>query len=190
MTGFRRLVPNALLVRRSRAVEFERRAARYAVCDQILRTHTRFFAAAAIVNSALAEALAESPGAYFLPLGTTNFLATLSAYLEPYNVLFARRVPCMALRGPALDQWLVAHEQVLVERHLSRYPPRIGRAIIRDVDRLLWAVAVLDLRRAASDGLARLVEATRILRTRQGCLSFGQLEDRQRLGCLLASLAR
>jgi len=172
-------------VSRVLALEFERRAARYQALDVLLKHKTRFFAAAAAVNATMAEATCIAGVAWFMPAESIAFLAELGAFLERHNAQFAALIPQMPIHGSLLDDQLVSREQQFVEQKLAHYPACVGRALVRGVDRLLWANATLTPRRPTSAGKHLLAHAMREARIRRGEFSFGNLADRERIGCLL-----
>jgi hypothetical protein len=88
--------------------EFSRRSALYARCDARLRHHTRFFAAAATINAALAKHF-EFLFAVRAPR-SLSFLSEVGAALEVDNLHYARQIGLRA-PGSALDEALVCAEQ-------------------------------------------------------------------------------
>jgi hypothetical protein len=99
----------------SPSAEFARRAALYTRYDVQLREYTRFFAAAAMVNTVLARLFAVFPA--IRSPRSLHFLNEVGATLETDNLVYAgevtRRPP-----GRSLDQALVYAEQAQLQRYV------------------------------------------------------------------------
>jgi hypothetical protein len=119
-----------------RGCPFVGRQRLYARLDAEFAADTRFFAAAALINSVLARVL------FWAPRGPLRhallFLREAGAVLESANLQFAREI-----RGspgvPALDLYLVTREQKLMQTLLEAEVRRgiQGTALIREVNGLL-----------------------------------------------------
>ncbi|MDP9011523.1 MAG: hypothetical protein M3O41_02480 [Pseudomonadota bacterium] len=115
MTGGRISTP------RYRSAEFERRSALYARLDAQLRDRTRFFAAAALINTAFARlfgllSVVHAPCSF-------NFLNEVGAALEVDNIDYARSI-ANRTPGPALDHALVCAEQSQLQHHVRAHQAR------------------------------------------------------------------
>jgi hypothetical protein len=123
--------------RGKRAAAFERRSALYARFDAHLCDHTRFFAAAALVNAALARLFGVWPA--IRSTRSFNFLNEVGASLEIANLAFAREISRRPIGGP-LDDALVRAEQGRLQRYVSarqaRHPQQ-WESIRRELNRLL-----------------------------------------------------
>jgi hypothetical protein len=121
---------------------FERRSTLYACFDAQLRGHTRFFAAAAWVNAALAQLFQvwptiRSPHSF-------NFLNEVGEALEVDNRGYARKLACAAQIAQGgngrLDHALVCAEQARLQGYVHAHQerrPRQWRSIRRELNGLL-----------------------------------------------------
>jgi hypothetical protein len=173
------------------SAEFARRSALYAHCDGKLFAHTRFFAAAATVNAALARrfnvlAAVHAPRSF-------RFLSEVGAALEVDNLKYARHIENRPLDG-ALDYALVRAEQRRLQEHVDahrRHYPNEWQAIRRELNGVLNE-------RYATSFLARFCEGadrlTRVLRQVRGHvrakLDFADESHRIRIGLQLIDLIR
>jgi hypothetical protein len=123
---------------------FAARVEMYREWDSNLRSRTRFFAAAALVNAALAELwprcaltrLAYGPG--------LNFLAELGAHLQTFNAALLQRVHEKPWQAADWDTVLVSLEQLAVERRLARLEQvdqRLHATVTRQLDRFLYCLS-------------------------------------------------
>jgi hypothetical protein len=104
-------------------MEFERRSALYSRLDWQLCEHTRFFAAAALINTALAMLF--DLWSAIRPARSFHFLNEVGAALETDNLRYAREIN-RHTRGDTLDYALVCAEQARLQRfvraHQAQYP--------------------------------------------------------------------
>jgi hypothetical protein len=98
-----------------RTGDFDRRSRLYTRCDIQLREYTRFFAAAAAVNSVLARYFAVLP--VIRSPRTFIFLNEVGTALESRNLIYARQIGS-GVSGTALDHALVRNEQALLQRYV------------------------------------------------------------------------
>jgi hypothetical protein len=98
---------------------FNRRSALYLDLDSELRSRTRFFAAAALTNSVLADLYALIP--HLLPRHSYHFLNELGALLEAMNVHYAREIKAGTASCRSLDYYLVSSEQRLAQTYVDAH---------------------------------------------------------------------
>jgi hypothetical protein len=173
------------------AVEFDRRSTLYAGFDEQLHDHTRFFAAAALVNAALANLFAVWPS-FELPRSLI-FLSEIGASLEIDNLGYARSIS-RRVRGAPLDHALVFAEQARLQRHVREHQARCPRQwhhIRRELNGLLnarYSAALFSRWCMASGPLSE------VLREAQGPsrleLDFANKSDRVRIGLKLIEHVR
>jgi hypothetical protein len=106
--------------------EFARRSMLYGSLDRLLRSNTRFFAAAALLNEVFADLFHRAP--IGLSRGSYTFLCELGASLEPMNVGYARGIRDRCYSGPWLDRSLVRLEQRQVQMCCHRWARRSASA--------------------------------------------------------------
>jgi hypothetical protein len=119
-----------------RSGEFERRSSLYARFDVQLRCRTRFFAAAALINTVFARLFGMWPG--FHSPRTFEFLRDAGAALEIDNLRYARQIS--RGRGGALDRTLVCAEQGRLQqlvRTKEMRQPQEWQSIRRELNGLL-----------------------------------------------------
>jgi hypothetical protein len=124
-------------VRVHRSTDFQRRAALYSRLDGKLCDHTRFFAAAALVNRILAVLFEALP--FFRFPRSFEFLSLVGAELETQNLAYAREI-WQGMRCSALDQTLVCAEQARLQRYVNRNEarrPRQWEEIRRELNGML-----------------------------------------------------
>jgi hypothetical protein len=106
----------SLRMRGDPSAEFERRSASYAGLDAQFRDRTRFFAAAALINTVLARLFG-----VLLPTASARhslyFLEEVGASLETENIAYAREMVNRE-SGGALDHALVCAEQGKLQNHV------------------------------------------------------------------------
>jgi hypothetical protein len=100
--------------------EFRRRAGIYSDWDARLSHHTRFFAAAAFTNAALAELFAWWSGRLLLSRIAASFLSEVGLVLEQQNLRLARQITDQRPASPDLDGSIIRWEQDAVEVMLCR----------------------------------------------------------------------
>lgn len=119
-----------------RSGAFRRRSVLYTGLDAQLRDHTRFFAAAALINAVLAKV--HSPA---LPSPRSlRFLDEVGAELETYNLICAREIGRRSPGSALLDHTLVCREQGRLQRHVLAYQaqrPEHWLTIRAELNRLL-----------------------------------------------------
>jgi hypothetical protein len=146
-----------------RSAEFRRRSALYGRLDSQLCGHTRFFAAAALVNCAFARLFGTlrrvaAPCCF-------AFLNEAGSLLERDNVHYARAI-AKGTTGKALDQALVHAEQRQLQYFVRLYQtqrPRQWELIRRQLNGLLNDRYIAPLSRwcHASQRLARVLRQVR-----------------------------
>jgi hypothetical protein len=99
--------------------EFRFRVQLYSQWDRKLATQTRFFGAAALINTALADLCTHPIAALLLCRSTMDFLSKTGRSLESLNVTLADRIHNSAIRSDDLDHFMVLTEQNIVERALQ-----------------------------------------------------------------------
>jgi hypothetical protein len=173
-------------VRWHRSAEFERRSALYARLDGELYGHTRFFAAAALVNAVLAKWFELMPMVRFPH--SIDFLDKAGAALETDNLAFARQIR-RHIPGSPLDHALVCAEQARLQRfvlaHQARQPQR-WESVRGEINELLnerYAAAFFF--RWCTDG-GRFTRVLREVREHIGMeLNFATESHRIRIGVSL-----
>ena len=114
---------------------FEERRALYTRLDREFCSHTRFFGAAAWINSIFAQLFAFLPRAS-LPHGYP-FLNEAGAALQVANLRYADALRGRHLEGPGLDQQLVSGEQRLMQTLLDSRGALNGQSVCRELNALL-----------------------------------------------------
>jgi hypothetical protein len=150
-------------LRAGRSAEFKRRSALYGRLDSQLCNHTRFFAAAALVNCAFARLFGTlrrmgAPCSF-------AFLNEVGAVLEMDNVHYARAI-LRRTPGKTLDQALVYAEQRQLQQFVRLYQtqrPRQWEFVRRQLNGLLNDRYVASLSRwcHASQRLVRVLAKVR-----------------------------
>jgi hypothetical protein len=95
--------------------QFAHRARGYRYLDEHLATRTRFFAAAALTNSVLAELCAHPARWLWISCDSIVALAALGGMLERANLERARHIGCEMRSSMSLDCSLIEMEQTLVD---------------------------------------------------------------------------
>jgi hypothetical protein len=173
---------------------FARRARLYGQLDRRLEGYTRFFAAAALTNSVLAELCAFRARQLWLSGQTISALLALGGILERVNVDRARSIEGEGMAPQSLDESYIQMEQSTVEATMrdwsltstSRY-----QQLITELDRVLRAVGagVVPFRSSVSIRLyADVLRAVTIASGRS--LSFARCDDRINIGKALVQSAR
>jgi hypothetical protein len=124
-------------VRGHRSAEFERRSALYTRLDGQLCSHTRFFAAAALVNTALARRFEVLPA--LRSPHSLYFLNEVGAALEADNLAYAREIS-RRTPGSILDRALVCAEQARLQWYVYAHQaqrPKQWESIRSEINRLL-----------------------------------------------------
>jgi hypothetical protein len=173
------------------SAEFARRSALYTRCDARLCAHTRFFAAAATVNAALAKHFNILP-AVRAPR-SFNFLSDVGAALEVDNLVYARQIGNRALSA-TLDYALVRAEQKRLQEYIyahQRRAPHEWEAIHRELNGLLndrYATPFLARWCEGADRLFRVLREVR--RHVRAKLDFADESHRIHIGLHLIDLIR
>jgi hypothetical protein len=148
----------------SPSAEFARRSVLYSRCDARLCDHTRFFAAAAMVNAVLAKNFDVLP-AVRAP-HSFSFLSEVGAALEIDNLTYARQISFRPL-GKTFDYALVRAEQgrlqEFVRVHQERRPQEWG-ATRRELNGLLndrYAASLFSRWCESTGGLFRVLRKVR-----------------------------
>jgi len=179
---------------RSAYDEFAGRARRYCCLDERFLHRTRFFAAAALTNTVLAELCAHRARWLCVSPKTIGALAWLGGRLEAVNV---DRASCLDREGGAprwVDISFIEMEQTVVEAVLRGWAeacsPRY-RHLINEVDGLLRAVSSGLLPLRCSGNVHRYTQVLRSVATTAGrCPSFAVREDRINIGKALIAQVR
>lgn len=169
-------------------VEFSRRAHTYSRLDERFARHTRFFAAAALTNTVLAELSTHRARWICISTTTLGALVALGGLLEALNLSRAERLETEAVSN-GLDAAFVEMEQSYVEsvlRDWSRSCAPRHHQLITELDRLLRIVITGRVPFPASCNVRRY---TRVLRAVTGASghypSFASCADRMRIGTAL-----
>jgi hypothetical protein len=173
---------------------FTARVELYREWDRAFHSRTRFFAAAALVNAALAELWPRCALTRLAYGSGLNFLAELGAHLQTFNAVLLRRVHEGPWKAPDLDTALVSLEQLAVERKLARLEqvdPRLHGRVTRQLDRFLYCLT----RQIGMSGYGPCtVLLSRGLREIQldspRTLRFASLSDRVAVGTTLIRVMR
>jgi len=174
--------------------EFDRRARHYLHLDARLAAHTRFFAAAALTNSVLAELCTHRARWMLISQTTLGTLLTLGGMLEALNLGRADTLDARGSSGTSLDASFVEMEQAYVESVLCGWgrscAPRYNRLIV-ELDRLLLAVANGLLPPRCSPDVRRYEQVLRsVARAAGRCPRFAICADRISIGKALIHEAR
>jgi hypothetical protein len=123
--------------RRADQSEFARRHLFYATLDRDLKTHTGFFAAAALTNRVFASLFDSRPR--WVSAATHDFLNQLGAQLEAANERFAAGIRRGGVADISLDTQLVTQEQRIAQAYLDTSWRRIANwpHISRELNELL-----------------------------------------------------
>jgi hypothetical protein len=175
----------------SPSAEFARRSALYSRCDERLCEHTRFFAAAAMINAVLAKNFEVLP-AVRVP-HSFNFLSEVGAALEIDNLTYARQISSPPLRD-TVDYTLVRAEQGRLQEFVRAHQekrPQEWEAIRSELNGLLnhrYAASVFSRWCEGSDSLFSALREVR----RQLCreLDFAEESHRIRIGLELIEQIR
>jgi hypothetical protein len=167
--------------------EFARRSVLYGSLDRLLRSNTRFFAAAALVNEVTAELFRRLP--IGLSTGSRTFLCELGASLEPLNLGYARAISDRCYSGPWLDRSLVRLEQQQVQMCCHRWAGRSGSAwprVRRELNALLNAYHPVALFASYLPCCRQLAGVLASVRQDLGvALDFANGSHRIEIGCAL-----
>jgi hypothetical protein len=173
--------------------EFYRRACTYSHLDERFARYTRFFAAAALTNTVLAELSTHRARWICISRTTIGALITLGGLLEALNLSRARRLEVEAAAG-GLDATFVQMEQSYVEsvlRTWSRSSAPRYHQLIAELDGLL---RVITTGRVPIPGSVHVRRYARVLRTvtlaSGRCPSFASCDDRIKIGTALIHEAR
>jgi hypothetical protein len=131
--------------------EFRFRVQLYSEWDRRLAPRTRFFGAAALINTALADLCTHRAATLLLSRSTMNFLSKTGRSLESLNVTLADRIHNSAIRADDLDHFMVRTEQNIVERALqSERATNAARfsTVVTQINRLLQLTKFLDCGRS------------------------------------------
>jgi hypothetical protein len=123
--------------------EFRRRAWVYSHWDVRLSRQTRFFAAAAVTNAALAELFAWGRARLLLSNVAASFLSEVGLVLEQQNLRLARQMAGQPPAAPDLDRSIIRWEQNAVEVMLCRlrcFNAATHQHVIMQINRLLQPV--------------------------------------------------
>lgn len=174
--------------------EFHRRAHQYRLLDAHLADRTRFFAAAALTNTVLAELCVHRARCFWISKPTIGALLTLGGTLENLNLRRAAGLATEGSSGAGLDASFVEMEQAVVESVLRTWArdsaPRY-RQLIAELDRLLRAVArgLLPVQCSADvRSYMRVLRSVSVMSGRSP--SFADCTDRIRIGNALIEEAR
>jgi hypothetical protein len=173
--------------------EFARRGALYAHLDRHLRSATRFFAAAALVNEAFAYLFRRLPSG--ISTSSYAFLSELGASLEPLNLYYARRIRGGCAAGPWLDRSLVRLEQRHVQRCWHWWAAQSGAVAwnraVHELNGLLNAYYPMALFAPLLSSGGHLLAAVSAVRKEVGNdLDFANGSHRVRIGCALIQQIR
>jgi hypothetical protein len=119
---------------------FPRRVWVYSNWDTRLSRHTRFFAAAAVTNAALAELFSWWSARLLLSTAAASFLSEVGLVLEQQNLQLASQIVDQPPVSSALDRSIIHREQDAVERMLCqlRYSnAATHQHVIQQVNRIL-----------------------------------------------------
>jgi len=173
--------------------EFFRRACTYSRLDARFAAYTRFFAAAAMTNTVLAELSIHRARWLCVSRTTLGTLITLGGLLE---VLNARAAAVLEERSAAsgLDLAFVEMEQSYIESVLRTWSrscaPRYHQ-LITELDSLLRVITAGRLPLPASANIRRYTRVLRTVSLESGrCPSFASCEDRIKIGTALIAEAR
>ncbi len=123
--------------------DFRRRVALYSAWDGRFAGRTRFFAAAAVTNAALAELFGLCRARSFLSCTTASFLSEVGFVLEGLNLDVAGQMALGAGSVADFDAYMIHSEQSAVEillRELKRLKPATHQQVIEQINRLLERV--------------------------------------------------
>ena len=173
---------------------FAARVELYLAWDRRLRSRTRFFGAAALVNAALAELWPRCAPLRFVYGHGLSFLAGLGGHLQAVNLAVLGRIERGEWCAADWDASLVKLEQLAVENLLARLEKldrRRHARIIGQMDRFLDCLARGVGRKTYGPFTAVLSRGLRELQLASPReLRFGWLPDRVAVGATLIRLIR
>jgi len=174
--------------------EFTRRAHTYSRLDERFAGHTKFFAAAALTNTVLAQLSAHRVRWLCISRTTLGALMSLGGRLETVNLRCADQIGRPARPPGSLDASFIRMEQSIVESVLRNWAricaPRYHR-LIAELDGLLQTVATGRLPLPNSPAVRRYADVLRsVTQTSGRCPSFASCEDRINIGTALIQEAR
>jgi hypothetical protein len=123
--------------------DFRRRVLLYSAWDGRLARHTRFFAAAAVTNGALAELFGLCSARSFVSCSTASFLSEAGTALEQLNLEVAGQITFRPYLAADFDAYMIHSEQSAVElllRELKRSDSATHQQVINQINRLLERV--------------------------------------------------
>jgi hypothetical protein len=174
--------------------EFRSRARLYAAWDRRLSKRTRFFGAAAVTNTGLAELFSRFGVHLFVSRFTSEFLAAVGYLLERMNMEWARRISAGAIEADDLDERIIAAEQTAVQDCLTRlyYVDSAGYAnTVVEIDRVLTFAGWADSPGKPSSGLTAYVTVLQHAADHLGrSASFAVQNDRETIGRMLVRYLR
>jgi hypothetical protein len=173
---------------------FAARVALYEDLDLRVGARTRFFGAAALVNSALLELCSRHRLVRVACAPGIDFLARLGGYLQVFNIAMAEGIARGRWRGSWSDVTLVTLEQAAVEallQRLARWDGRAHRRVVRRLDRLLYCLAWVRGLSGCGPNIELLSHGVRIAQCAQGRdISFASMRYRAAVGYSLIGLLR
>jgi hypothetical protein len=174
--------------------EFRFRVQLYSQWDKKLAAQTRFFGAAALINTALADLCTRRMAPLVLSRATMDFLSRTGRSLETLNVALANHIHSCEIRADDLDHFMVLTEQNIVQRALQRmHEADTTRfvTVISQINRLLQFGAYAFCAHGRLDDKHSYLDAFADLRKElRRPVDFASKEDRVRLGCQLISHLR
>jgi hypothetical protein len=165
--------------------EFRFRVKLYSEWDKRLAPQTRFFAAAALINTALVDLCMHRAAALLLSRATLDFLSKTGRSLESLNVALADRLHCREIRADDLDHFMVLTEQNIVERALQAVRATDSAVFSNVVTQLNRLLHLTEYGFCSRDGSGRYSYARAFASVRNELrrpLDFASKEDRVRLG--------
>lgn len=184
-----------------RRCPFERRARLYRQYDDILRHHTRFFAAAALINSLL-HGLNRPAARWAVKRSALRYLHDTGAYLESLNVMQALHLrsqasaaqPVGAFSAELLDERMVRFEQSAVQRRLEAWAldaPRTHGRVLDHLDNLLNTPLARCMPRTIGRGALPVLHLmSRVREQVGGNLQFARQLHREAIGLALIAAVR
>jgi hypothetical protein len=174
--------------------EFRSRARLYAAWDRRLSKRTRFFGAAALTNTALAELFSRFGVQLFVSRFTSEFLASVGYLLERMNMEWARGISAGAIEADDLDQQIIAAEQTAVQNCLTRLHcvDRAGYAnTVVEIDRVLTLAGCAGSPGKPFSGLTAYATVLQHVADQLGrSASFAVQNDRETIGRMLVRYLR
>jgi hypothetical protein len=173
--------------------EFRFRVQLYSQWDKKLASQTRFFGAAALINTALADLCTHRMAPLILSRSTMDFLSRTGRSLETRNVVLADHIHSYEIRADDLDHFMVLTEQNIVQRALQRIhdadTTRFA-TVVTQINRLLKFAAYAFCTHDRSDRYSYLGAFADLRKELRRPVDFASKEDRVRLGCRLISHLR